>query len=223
MKPYYQDDHTTLYHTDSNEALEQMPSVDLVVTDPPYSIGLQSNGKTGGWGDLMNGAIFFQKLLEHAHGLTHTRQGACWIFNSWRSFPVISRASFGIWRIESLLVWDKQWIGPGGIKGLRPAYELVAFFAQKDFKLRNRSLPDIWPVPCGGGQKPTGHPAEKPVKLMEKIIHESGGGLVLDPYAGSGTTLVAAKNLGHKAIGIEIEERYCEMAAQRLSQGRLAL
>ena len=67
------------------------------------------------------------------------------------------------------------------------------------------------------------HPAQKPVSLMEYIVGKIPGEPVLDPFMGSGTTLVAAKNLGRKSIGIEIKERYCEIAAERLSQGVLDL
>lgn len=216
VKPYYEDDSATLYHGDSNDLLEDMPSVDLIVADPPYSIGLQSNSKTQGWGDLMNGSIYFGSILDHFKRLTANRQGAAWLFCAWRSFPVISKASSAKWKIESLLVWDKMSIGPGGSSGLRPSYELVALFAHDNFRIANRSLPDIFSISNNGGHKPTGHPAEKPLPLMAKIIEESGGGLVLDPFSGSGTTLLAAKQLGHKAIGIEIEERYCEKSLRLL-------
>jgi site-specific DNA-methyltransferase (adenine-specific) len=120
------------------------------------------------------------------------------------------------------LVWDKEWIGPGGQRGLRPSYEVAALFCQPEFALSNRGLPDIWRSKWSS-VKPSGHPAEKPVALLSKIIRESGRGLVLDPFTGSGSTLVAAKAEGCEAIGIEIEERYCEIAAKRLEQEVLPL
>ena len=86
--------------------------------------------------------------------------------------------------------------------------------------IENRGLPDIqwfkW-----SSQKPHGHPAEKPVHLMRWCVKHSPLGVVLDPFMGSGTTLVAAKLEGRKAVGIELEERYCEIAAKRLAQGVL--
>ena len=223
MKPYYEKDGITLYHGDCLEVMADIDAVDLVVTDPPYNLGLQSFGKATGWGDMMNGAYFYAQLLREFNRLTYLRQGAAWVFNSWRSLPVLYKASFdGQWPICSMLVWDKDWIGPGGHQGLRPSYELIALFVQEHFALENRSLADIWSVPTSSA-KPTGHPAEKPVGVMSRILQECQRPSVLDPFVGSGTTLVAAQALGVQAIGVEIEERYCEMAAQRISQGVMQL
>jgi len=226
MTPYYEQDGITIYHGDCRELLPVLPSVRLVVTDPPYVFGLASTaqeGKAGGWGDLMNSSIWYESWLLEAKRLTVNAQGAAWVFNSWRSFPVLARAAYGVlWPITSLMVWDKEWIGPGGPSGLRPSYELAALFVQPEFAIKDRGLPDIWRSKWSS-IKPHGHPAEKPAALLAKMIRESGGGLVLDPFMGSGTTLAAAKSEGHPAIGIEIEERYCEIAAKRLSQGALGL
>lgn len=221
IRPYYEDDHATIYNGDCLDVLPNVRPVSLVVTDPPYNLSLQSTGINSGWGDLMNGAYFYAQVLREIKSATKMRQGAAWIFNSWRCFPVIAKASFEAdWNIESLMVWDKQWIGPGGTSGLRPSYELVALFRHEAFAIENRSVPDIWRSKYSG-QKPNGHPAEKPEALVQRIIDVSGGGTVLDPFMGSGTTLVAAKRQGQKSVGIEIEERWCEVAAKRLSQGEL--
>lgn len=229
MKPYYEDGWVTIYHGDCREVLPSLGGVGLVVTDPPYTFGLASTdqeGKAGGWGDLMNNALFYGAWLSECRKLTDARQGACWVFNSWRSFPVLARASFEIrWPITSLLVWDKEWIGPGGSRGLRPAYELVALFCHENFQLLDRGLPDIWRSQWAS-QRPNGHAAEKPVDLLGRIVRESGGdgrdGAVLDPFMGSGSTLVAARREGRRSIGIEVEERWCEVAARRCSQGVLS-
>ena len=207
--------------------LPELGSTDLIVTDPPYVFGIASTsqeGKAGGWGDLMNNAMFYGYLLGEFRRLTQNRQGAAWVFNSWRSFPVLARAAYEArWPIESLLVWDKEWIGPGGQRGLRPSYELIALFCTDGFAIADRGTPDIWRHKVGS-QKPNGHPAEKPVGLVRRIIEVSGASRsVLDPFMGSGTTLRAAKDLGRRAIGIEIEERYAEIAAKRLSQEMLPL
>ena len=223
MKPYYQDDAVTLYLGDCLDILPRLPSVDLVIADPPYTLTMASSIKTSGWGDMMNSAVFYGQILQRTRKLTENKQGAVWVFNNWRGLPVLQKAAYDVeWRIESLLIWDKQWIGPGGSRGLRPSYECVALFCHLDFQLSNRGLPDIWQSPYSS-QRLHGHPAEKPEALISRLIQESGGDIVLDPFAGSGTTLAAAKLLGKQAIGIEIEERYCEMIANRLAQQVLTL
>ena len=225
MRPYYERDGITIYHGDAQDVLPEIRRARLVVTDPPYVFGIASTtneGKAGGWGDMMNAAIWYESWISEARRIT-AASGAMWVFNSWRSLPVLAKAAMSQrWPIESLLVWDKEWIGPGGPRGLRPSYELAALFVQDGFALANRGLPDIWRHKWAG-HKPTGHAAEKPVDLLRRMIRESGGGLVLDPFMGSGSTLVAARAEGCEAIGIECEERWCAMAAERLSQGVLGL
>jgi len=209
------------------EALRELrEGFDLVVADPPYTTGIASFGedtKASGWGDIMNSAHFNAAWLKECRRLLEAKQGAAWVFNSWRSLPVLARASYEIaWAIKSVLVWDKEWIGPGGHQGLRPSYELAALFVHKEFAIANRGLPDIWRSKWSS-HKPHGHPAEKPIDLVGRMIRESGATRVLDPFCGSGTTLEAAKLIGVPAVGIEIEERWCEVAAERMAQGVLDL
>jgi site-specific DNA-methyltransferase (adenine-specific) len=221
VTPYFERAGIVIYHGDCREILPDLSAVDLVVTDPPYSFGMASTaqeGKAGSWADLMNASAWYASWLAECRQLTINAQGAVWVFNSWRSFPILARAAFEArWPIESLLIWDKEWIGPGGTRGLRPSYEMVALFAHTDFSIDDRGLPDIWRSKWSS-LKPHGHPAEKPVPLLLRLIHESGGQRVLDPFCGSGSTLAAAQMLGRQAIGIEAEERWCEVAARRLDQ-----
>jgi DNA modification methylase len=227
--PYYQDESVTLYHGDCLDILPTIPggTVTACVTDPPYVIGAVSAGnmasKAGGWADMMNSALWFiewyrmvDRLLKHA--------GSFWTFCNWRSLPVVMKAALtaGL-PITSLMVWDKEWIGPGGSQGLRPSYELCALMAKPDFAIPDRGIPDVWRHKTGGF-KPDGHPAQKPSLLVERILRTCAippSGLVLDPFSGSGTTAVAAKALGLRCIAIEAEERWCALAAARLDQGVL--
>ncbi len=225
--PYYQDEQTTIYHGDALEVMDDLAagSIDLIVTDPPYIIGAVSagslNSKAGGWQDMMNSAMWFGAWYRKADRLLR-RSGAMWSFCNWRSLPVVMRAAIDAGLpITSTLVWDKQWIGPGGSQGLRPSYELACLFAKPDFAIPDRGVPDVWQHRTGS-YKENGHPAEKPVDLMRRLIRTSGNaGLVLDPFMGSGTTVVAAQTEGVRAIGIEADEKWCEVTAQRLSQGDL--
>ena len=231
MKPYHEDPLSTIYHEDAHEVLPTLrgSSVDLVVTDPPYMIGAVSAGnmasKAGGWGDMMNSARWFRDWYAMCRRVLKPT-GALWTCCNWRSLPVVMRAAFDAdWAVTSVLVWHKDWIGPGGDVGLRPAYELVALLAMPDFAIPDRGVPDVWTVKWSGF-KPNGHPAEKPVALMSRIIQTSGvgpGGLVVDPFMGSGTTLRAATDLGVRSIGCETEERHCALAVSRLGQQALPL
>jgi modification methylase len=104
-----------------------------------------------------------------------------------------------------------------------PTHEWIVIIAKAAWRLRDKGasgVGDVWYVPQEAGTK---HPAPFPVGLPARAIETTAGGTVLDPFAGSGSTLIAAKSLGRKAIGIEIEERYCEIAAQRCSQEVLGL
>ena len=176
MEPYYADDAATLYRGDALEVLPELrgSSVDLVVTDPPYVIGAVSaykmEGKSGGWGDMMNSARWFRDWYAMCRRLLK-QDGALWTFCNWRSLPVVMRAAVDAdWPVTSVLVWDKDWIGPGGHQGLRPAYELVALLAMPDFAIPDRGLPDVWRQ-AWASFKPNGHPAEKPVALVERLDH----------------------------------------------------
>ena len=223
--PYYSENGITIYHGDCREILPHLEPVDLVLTDPPYGINTKSdgNGKLSPWADMCNSAFWYADWIKQCRSRL-TVNGALWSFLNWRSMVTFQKASCDIsWSIESLLIWDKCGIGTGGSTGLRPSYEMVALFAMPEFAIPNRGLPDIqrfnW-----SSQKPNWHPAEKPIDLMSWIIKESGNAsAIIDPFMGSGTTLRAAKDLGRKAIGIEIEEKYCEIAAKRLAQEVLQL
>lgn len=227
MKPYYEEAGVTIYHGDALELLPSLAAVSLIVTDPPYIIGAVSAGslssKSGTWGDMMNSATWFAAWYkECARALKY--DGAMWTFLNWRTIPVVMRAAMTAQLpIASMMVWDKEWIGPGGPQGLRPSYEMVALLPNAGFCVPDRSLSDVWRHKVGS-YKASGHPAEKPVDLVQRIISASAvSGTVVDPFLGSGTTAVAAKALGLPCVGIEAEERYCEIAARRLSQHVLDL
>lgn len=225
-RPYLDEGDVRLYLGDSLEVMPTLTarSIDLIVTDPPYVIGAVSAGnigsKAGTWGDMMNSARWFRDWYEMARRLLKPT-GAIWTCCNWRSLPVVMRAASDLsWPVASVLVWHKDWIGPGGPVGLRPSYELVALLPMPEFAIPDRGIPDVWTVPWAS-HKPTGHPAEKPVALMRKIIATSElgpGAIVLDPFMGSGSTIVAASEYGCGAIGIETEERYVNLAASRLGQ-----
>ena len=197
-------------------------SVELIIADPPYTFTIASSGGAGnskveGWYDLLNTSWFFKEFCDIAFPLLR-RDGSMWIFNSWRSLPALMKGVLdsGL-HIESLLVWDKEWIGPGGIVGLRPSYETVALIPKDKYQFKNRGKPDIWRHKWSS-HKPN-HPAEKPVKLVEEIIVNSTneGDTVLDPFLGSGTTLLACQKTNRNGLGMEINPEYEQVIKNRLN------
>jgi len=229
--PYYADEFVTIYHADALDVLPTIAasSVAAAVTDPPYVIGAVSAGnmksKSGGWADMMNSASWFASWYREVGRVLH-RAGLFWTFCNWRSLPVVMRAAIDAQMpLTSCAVWDKQWIGPGGVQGLRPSYELVALSCQPHAAISDRGVADVIAHKVGS-YKPHGHPAEKPLALITRLLQISelaAGDVVLDPFLGSGTTARAAKDLGLRCIAIEAEERYCEIAARRCAQEVLPL
>ena len=114
-----------------------------------------------------------------------------------------------------MVVWDKQIIGMGN--GFRNQHELVLYGSLGTPRVVSRSVPNVLSVKREGNEF---HQSPKPVGLMHKLLEvvSDHGETVLDPFMGGGSTLVAAKEAGRKAVGIEIEERYCEVAAKRCAQ-----
>jgi len=207
---------------DCLEVMASLPamSVDLIVADPPYGINTKSDGsgKLNPWGDMCNAALWYCAWISECRRLLRP-EGALWSFLNWRSLVTYQKAAADIrWPIESLLVWDKEWIGPGGSVGLRPSYELVALWPSPRFQIANRGLSDVQRCKWSA-VKPNGHPAEKPVPLVRWLISISlrGCGTVLDPFMGSGTTGVAAMELKHQFIGIELDPVYFEAAGARIA------
>lgn len=152
-----------------------------------------------------DGAIFYNHRQRVEHGLARLPLGM----------------KFGL-PLRQVITWDRATgIGPN-LRHYCSVAEWVFLFAQPEFKLINHSASgggDVWRL--GMAHEDFGHPAPFPIGLPARVIHSTGARSVLDPFAGTGTTLRAAKDAGIRAIGIEKSERYCEIAAKRLAQGSL--
>jgi len=207
----------TLYLGDCRDILPTLGKVDAVVTDPPYMFSTASaNGKLNPWADLCNAAVWYSDIMAKAIDRLPLSGGFVWWFLNWRTIPTVQKAAFDCGRhIESLLVWDKDWIGPGGSRGLRPSYELVALLCTGDAALPNRGLPDIWKHPASS-QKAHGHPAEKPIGLLTELVKQTPAETILDPFMGSGTTGAACVGEGRRFVGVEMDPRWFDIACRRI-------
>jgi len=195
--PFYQDDSCTIYNADCREILPLLPRFDLLLTDPPYGLGDRMKGGT--WGgshkyDVMR--TWDQEtpedgLLENAVSLAE--------------FAVIWGGNyFNLPPSRCFLIWDKS--------------NAVPTMASAELGWTNFDKP-VRTFRGQVGVHTTGHPTQKPVPLMRWCLTLCPTAqTILDPFMGSGTTLVAAKLEGRKAVGIEISEKYCELAANRLRQ-----
>ena len=212
MKPYYQDDLVTLFHGDCLEVTEWLEA-DVLVTDPPYGISYQSGG--------MSNATVPQKDTINNDDTADVRDS---VLELWGDKPALV---FGSWRIERpknvrhRLIWYKEKALPGmratpWYNADEEIYVLGSGFVGKPEQnvLTTKTRQDG----AAGLVARTGHPTPKPVYLMERLIAKCPEGLIADPFAGSGSTLIAARNLNRRAIGIELEEKYCEGIALALSQ-----
>lgn len=226
MKIYYEDDSVTLYHGNSFELLAGMEdsSVDCVITDPPYTGYVHKNSKSNRSGNGIS-EIDFDSFNDEQLRIAFDEFGRVtrrWVVSTLafeHSYSFQENAPVGL-RLMRIGVWVKNNPMPQ-ISADRPGHgwESIAYLHKADVKSE-------W---NGGGSHgnyvsnlatPTGHPTPKPVKMFSSFVERftNPGDLILDPFTGGGTTLLAARNLGRKAIGCELDEKYCEITAQRLSQ-----
>lgn len=213
MTPYYEHSGITIYHGNCMDVLPQLPKVGLVLTDPPYGI----EGLVGGYGREGRN-IEGDKNLIACHDSLSQCVKLCdngWIlcFYSCRVTPEFFAGIDKGLKYFGELIWDKRAPGMGG--ALRYQHENIAIFKIGEAQALEPEFSILSYYRQG-----IDHPHEKPLGLMTALITFAGAGdgIILDPFMGSGTTMRAAKDLNRKAIGIEIDERYCEIAAQRLRQ-----
>lgn len=215
--PYYQDESCTIYNADCREILPHLPKVDLVLTDPPYGMNYQSNFRVNQYDLIENDDLWDTQWL-----------GECVVNDNVTSYVFCNERSLdeakttfvsNKWGINRLLVWDKGNVTAGDLNNYGLQTEFIIFGTKKSKKVKLNGSRDsnLISIPRLFS---TQHPTEKPISLISYLIIKSSkiDDLVLDPFMGSGTTLRAAKDLNRKAIGIEIEEKYCEIAARRLQQ-----
>jgi DNA modification methylase len=221
MKPYYDQDGITLYLGDCREILPGLPVYELLLTDPPYGIGLDMVLEHGTITRSIHDAAEWNQDIPNYECFelmyAHSRKQIIWGANYYGQYI----------RDVGRMVHDKQL----QIEGTALRYS-EADIASCSFQKRVTMFRYRWGGNVQGntinwhntGPDARVHPTQKPLALMKWCIQQAGDvSVVLDPFAGSGTTLRAAKDLGIKAVGIEISEAYCEVAVERLRQSVMAL
>ena len=218
MRPYYEQDGVTIFHADCREVLPALPLVDALITDPPYGIRADTGQEKRAW-------------KRHGNALTESRSYGvtnwdnspppAWLLEQARALArwhvIFGGNYFSLPVARCWLVWDKD-------NGTNDYADCELAWTNFDKPVRRLSF--RWHgmlTEPGCPKECREHPTQKPEPVMRWAIMQAPQDVrtILDPFMGSGTTLVAAKRLGRKAIGIEIEERYCEIAAKRLAQGAL--
>lgn len=215
-EPYYSDDLVTLYHGDCLERLE-WNCADVLVTDPPYGISVESKkGKYLGPSSQLR-----SRNVISGDSSVEVRDAALHVWG--RSKPQVV---FGTWRmprptrVDHRLIWHKAGGAPGAANMPFMLQDEEIYIAGNGFVSSSPPMRSVITTRESRSAEVTrvGHPTPKPIGLMEVLIGRCPPGVIADPFAGSGATLVAARNLSRKVIGVELEERYCELIAKRLSQ-----
>ena len=248
IKPYYQDVNVTIYHGDCRDVLSTIidNSIDMIFTDPPYGHNNNNGDLISRWeaalgrgsyqpardnrpiqNDGMEANEIFKNCLpEWYRVLDKNGSCCCCCCGGGGPDPMFARWSLyldEVFKFKQMVIWDKGPMGMGW--HYRRSYEtiLVAEKGKGKWTIDRKDIENII-RPSMGIKKiiplSTDHPTPKPVELPMFFIqlHSNINDVILDPFMGAGTTLRAAKNLGRKAIGIEIDEKYCEMAVKRVAQ-----
>ena len=230
VKPYYEQDGITIYHGDCREVLPTLPeeSIDLLLTDPPYGLQFASGqrnvnplGNVKADGARQGMRLVRQMLMEAMPAMKPDAHA--YIMCNFESWPDFYDAVSSYLPIRNALIWWKNRGGMGDTDmEYARDYEVILYGAMGRRSLYGRRDGSVihGVAPAGNDRK---HPTEKPVGLMSRLMAKScpENGLVCDPFMGAGPTMEAARLSGRRAVGIEIEEQYCEYAAKRLAQGVL--
>ena len=240
IKPYYTDSHCTIYQGDCLDIMAIFPdeSIDLIITDPPYNVSHKDklyrtykNGKRkdisldfGEWDYGFDATLFLEESKR-----VLKKYGQWLIFCS-----DLQLGDYVEWLKENgyfkqILIWEKLNPPPHFRKTeYRQATEFIVWAYKENPSIKEQhfnfltqeEMKNIFRFPICQGNERTEHPTQKPVKLVVELLkrHSFDSDVVLDPFMGSGTTLVAGKMLGIKVIGIEINDRYCKISTERLKQ-----
>lgn len=208
MKPYYQDDNATIYHADCRDVLKTIGEIDVILTDPPYGLAGAETEKNA-YESFTDDECEVKKLVLDVIEIAN-----------WNRFVMTPGQKMMFKYPEPKAIGAFFYpAGTGscswGFVGWQPI-----FYYGKDPVLADRKGRAMNSFSATEQSEKNGHPCPKPIKTWTRLLERVSrkGELIVDPFMGSGTTLRAAKDTGRRAIGIEIEEKYCEIAANRMAQ-----
>lgn len=215
----------TMYLGDSLEILPTLPKVDVVITDPPYSSGgFQESGKSAGSiGTRTEDTIWMDNLSSRGYSRLIVRvlkairtADEFYAFTDWKMWQATCDCfeDAGI-RVRNMLIWDKQQMGMG--MPWRNQHELICYGRRRNSARLTGGYGNVLKAARSGNDN---HPTEKPTSLVEQILKNAADGIVLDPFAGSGSVGVACMTAGRPFIGIEIEPKYFQIACERLDNAQ---
>jgi len=224
IKPYFKGGNTEIFCGDCLEVLKSMGEgvVDAIVTDPPYFLPAthyQTRSRsTKSLSDLTILEHFFEDVWAEARRVLKD-DGFLYSFCDGQSYPVYYATAYTKFKKLRPLIWDKKNAYTG--YAWRHQHELIMFAKTEEAPAVKTGDGDILRTNCVPIDERT-HLAQKPINLLEKLINKTTpeDGIVLDPFMGSGSTVIAAENLGYRAVGVEKDERYCEGAIERLQSPR---
>jgi site-specific DNA-methyltransferase (adenine-specific) len=208
IEPYYQDNLVTIYHGDCAEIVPQLGRFDLLLTDPPYGMSFVSNHRKEKHDKIQGDERLPVEDIEY---FISRADCASYVFCRWDNIAQMPKP-------KSVMAWVKNNWSMGDLKHEHGRqWEACCFYNAERHEF-SRRIPDVIYANRTGNDM---HPTQKPVSLMAQLIECNIVQSILDPYAGSGTVGVAARSLGIKSTLIEIEEKYCEIARQRVQQRSL--
>jgi site-specific DNA-methyltransferase (adenine-specific) len=223
MEHYYQDEFVTIYHGDCRDFIPNLGknNIDLLLTDPPFFMPVTHYASRvewqKSWGDLSILGAWFGLILDITKNCLN-KTGSTAVFCDGPSYAVFYPEFYRRFPQVRSLVWDKCHFGMG--HQWRKQHELLIVGRDSESKWTGpKNLPDVLKAKTVSSCNRL-HPVDKPMELLLQLIEPltDKGDTVLDPFCGGGSTLFSAKKIKRKAIGIEIEERYCEISAKRCSE-----
>lgn len=214
-----------IYNEDCIQGMKKLPDecVDLIVTDPPYLMDYKSNRrvKQEKFDKILNDKDsheLISEAIQEYHRILKNNS-AIYIFCSWHHIDFFKQEVEKYFTLKNLIVWNKNNHGSGDLKGsYAPKHEFVLFAHKGRALLQDKRIADVIDCPKISSNKLL-HPTEKPIQLLETFIlnNSNEGDIVLDGFIGAGSTALAAINTGRNYIGFELDEKYYQIAQNRIS------